>query len=238
MADSRSYLLCGTPRTGSTLLCSLLASTGVLGRPESYFRGPDEPAWAARFGLAVRGGRARDYHAFVEAVREAGTTGNGVFGARVMWGSLERVVEGLGQAPGQPDRDVLEGAFGPLTFIHLRREDVAAQAVSWSRAEQTGYWQSGDVARHEPREDLAQMQWLHATIRRHNAAWQAWFDAQGVEPHRLTYEGLVSDPHEAVVAFAARLGVELPGDWRARSPHRRQADELNRAWTDALRKSL
>ncbi len=42
----RSYVLCGTPRTGSTLLCSLLCSTGVLGRPESYFREPDEVAWA------------------------------------------------------------------------------------------------------------------------------------------------------------------------------------------------
>jgi len=49
----RSYVLCGTPRTGSTLLCGLLRSTGVLGRPESYFREPDEVAWAARFGLAT-----------------------------------------------------------------------------------------------------------------------------------------------------------------------------------------
>jgi hypothetical protein len=32
--------------------------------------------------------------------------------------------------------------------------------------------------------------------------------------------------------------VELPGNWRPQSPHRKQADELNRAWADALRASV
>src|SRR4028119_2022194 len=133
----RSYVLCGTPRTGSTLLCSLLHSTGVLGRPESYFREPDdvawdarvgfateggrgrgatggrgrpgrvfrepgEVAWAARFGFATEGGRVRDYRAFVNAAHSAGASDNGVFGVRIMWGSLERVIEGLGGVPGGP----------------------------------------------------------------------------------------------------------------------------------------
>ena len=80
----RSYVLCGTPRTGSTLLCGLLPSSGVLGRPESYFREPDEVAWAEMFGLATEGGRVRNYRAFVNAARSAGTSNNGVFGARIM----------------------------------------------------------------------------------------------------------------------------------------------------------
>jgi LPS sulfotransferase NodH len=32
-----SYLVCGTPRSGTSLLCRLLAATGVAGRPEEYF---------------------------------------------------------------------------------------------------------------------------------------------------------------------------------------------------------
>jgi Stf0 sulphotransferase len=32
-----SYLICATPRTGSTLLCGLLKSSGVAGCPASYF---------------------------------------------------------------------------------------------------------------------------------------------------------------------------------------------------------
>ena len=55
-----SYLIRATPRTGSTLLCGLLASTGVTGRPESFFRSqgpagiPLKPwrlrLWCPRFG--------------------------------------------------------------------------------------------------------------------------------------------------------------------------------------------
>ncbi|GAA3334684.1 hypothetical protein GCM10020358_00070 [Amorphoplanes nipponensis] len=33
-----SCLLCATPRTGSSLLLGLLASTGIAGHPEAYFR--------------------------------------------------------------------------------------------------------------------------------------------------------------------------------------------------------
>ena len=234
----RSYVLCGTPRTGSTLLCSLLYSTGVLGRPESYFREPDEVAWATKFELATEGGHVRDYRAFVNAALSAGTSNNGVFGVRIMWGSLERMMEGLGQVPGKSDLLMLEEALGPLIFVHLRREDVAAQAVSWYRAEQTGYWQQGDVITQAPHHDIAQMRLLMETIRKHNAAWQAWFDAQGVEPHAVTYKQLVDDRRRVIHGIAAKLYVELTSDWRPQSPHRKQADELNRAWADALRTSM
>ena len=234
----RSYVVCGTPRTGSTLLCSLLSSTGILGRPESYFREPDEEAWATRFGLATEGGRVRDYRAFVKAALSAGTSDNGVFGVRIMWGSLGRMMEGLDGLPGKPDLLILEEALGPLTFVHLRREDIAAQAVSWCRAEQTGYWQQGDVITQEPHQDVARTSLLMETVRKHNAAWQAWFDAQGVEPHTVTYEQLVGDRRRVIQGIAAKLAVELPGDWRPRSPHREQADGLNRAWADALRTSM
>jgi LPS sulfotransferase NodH len=42
----RSYLICSTPRTGSSLLCGLLDSTGVAGHPESWFRQQGEGEWA------------------------------------------------------------------------------------------------------------------------------------------------------------------------------------------------
>src|SRR6267142_4337583 len=34
---SCSYLVCATPRSGSTLLCEALSNTGLAGRPEEYF---------------------------------------------------------------------------------------------------------------------------------------------------------------------------------------------------------
>src|SRR3954469_18520556 len=37
MTPVLSYLVCATPRSGSTLLCHLLDQTGIAGHPEEYF---------------------------------------------------------------------------------------------------------------------------------------------------------------------------------------------------------
>jgi trehalose 2-sulfotransferase len=230
VAGPLSYLLCGTPRTGSTLLCGLLTATGVAGRPESYFRQPDEPAWARRLGVPVAGDGSFDYRWFVRAVRVAGSTPNGVFAARVMWGTMQRIVDGLDASPPRRDLDVLVDAFGPLRMVHLRRDDVVGQAVSWARAEQTGYWQEGDRSSAQARFDFGQVADLVRTIREHNAAWSTWFAEQGVEPHSVTYEEVTGNPRQAVHEILEHLGIELPTTWRPAARQRRQADALNADW--------
>jgi trehalose 2-sulfotransferase len=235
VSSTTSYLLCGTPRTGSTLLCSLLSSTGVAGHPDSYFRGPDEQAWADELGVPARAGRALDYADFIAAVRDRATSDNGVFGARVMWGSLERVIDGLARGSARPDVEVLQEAFGPLTALHLRRQDTVAQAVSWARAEQTGYWQQGDVAQAKAQLDLDRLTGLVRTIREDNQAWQAWFGEQDLTPLVVTYEELAGDRRGTVAKILAHLGLTVPSRWQPASPHHKQADELNAQWTQAYR---
>ena len=79
---------------------------------------------------------------------------------------------------------------------------------------------------------------LMETIRKHNAAWRAWFGAQGVEPLSITYEQLVGDRRWVIQGIASKMAVELPSNWRPQSPHRKQANEFNRLWADALRTSM
>lgn len=233
-----AYLLCGTPRTGSTLLCGLLASTGVAGRPESYFREPDEMAWARRLGVPVAADGTFSYRAFARAARAAGSTPNGVAAARVMWGTVARIVAGLDPGPRtRPDLAVLEEAYGPLRLVHLRREDVVGQAVSWARAERTGYWQDGDRPAAEPRWDLEAVEGLVRTVREHEAAWEGWFAAQGVVPHRVTYEEVTADPRRAVLGILDHLGVDPPPGWRPEPRQRRQADDLNATWVRRYREA-
>jgi len=230
--------LCATPRTGSTFLCDLLTSTGVLGTPESYFREPDEVEWATKFGVPTCGANARNYGRFIRAVISAGTTDNGVFAARVMWGTLDHMLRGLRQPACTSDRDVLERALGPLTFVHLSRENVLAQAVSWARAEQTGYWHEGDTSVHRPEPDVHQMTVLARTIERHDAAWNSWFDNHGISPHRITYEQLVRHPRTIVAGIAAAMDVGIPASWTPESSHRKQADTNSAEWEDLLRAAL
>jgi LPS sulfotransferase NodH len=233
-----SYILCGTPRTGSTLLCSLLSSTGVAGKPESYFRELDQRKWAARFGVSISEDGEFDYAEFVAGALRSGSTANGVFAARVMWGTLSLIVSGLDPHSGRrSDVDVLEGALGALRFVHLQRRDVVGQAVSWARAEQSAYWQHGDEVRAEPRLDLEQVDNLVSTIQDHNAAWRSWFAAEAVEPLTVNYESLVTDPGKTVEEILGWIDTRPPIDWTPVSPHRRQANEINADWARQYRAS-
>ena len=138
MASPSGYLLCGTPRTGSTLLCSLLSSTAALGRQESYFREPDEAAWAERLGVPKMGRRVRHYRDFVRAVRAAATTDNGVFAARIMWGSLGRIVEGVRTSEKQSDVHSNRIAALPRSMQPVVKLFIQLPDRSWAHAPQGG----------------------------------------------------------------------------------------------------
>ncbi|MEU2616276.1 Stf0 family sulfotransferase [Micromonospora sp. NPDC007271] len=232
MGEVDAYFICATPRTGSSLLCGLLAATGVAGRPEAYFREPDEASWADRWGLPAG---AWSYGDFVRAALAEGRTGNGVFGAKLMWGTLDRVVAGLAaehpELAGSDDA-LLRRAFGRTAFVHLRRDDVLAQAVSWLRAEQTAVWYVGDPGwtGREPRYDPDGIDALLRTIEAHQAAWAEWFDAYGITPHRVRYEDLAADPAGVTRGILDALGLALPPGVTIRPRHVRQADALNAAW--------
>ncbi|MER7334163.1 MULTISPECIES: Stf0 family sulfotransferase [unclassified Micromonospora] len=237
-----SYFVCATPRTGSSLLLGLLESTGVAGRPQAYFRSPDEPLWADRWRLPRTADGGVDYAAYVRAALTAGRTDNGVFGAKLMWGTLDEVVAKL--APLHPDLGgddvaLLQRAFGRTRFVFVRRDDVLAQAVSWLRAEQTGTWfvgGNGEISGaagngRPPRFDADGIRHFLATIREHNAAWEAWFGRWGIRPHPVRYEDLVGDMAATTNGILHFLGLDVPKGGRpVVARHQRQADELNRQW--------
>ena len=233
--SASSYFICATPRSGSTLLCGLLRSTGIAGRPESYFRVPDEQMWADRWQLSQDSEGRPDYHEYARAAVGEGSTGNGVFGARIMWGTMDRVVTELGAArpdAAGADLNLLTRAFGPTRFVHLWREDTVAQAVSWSRAEQTNYWHppASFAPEREPRFDFEQINAFVETIDEHNTAWRHWFAANDVRPHPVRYEEMVADVGGVTRGILDFLGLELARDRTIAARDQRQADEMNDEW--------
>lgn len=241
-----SCLICATPRTGSTLLCGLLASTKVAGQPESYFRKPDEQLWAARWGIARSSDGAFEYSGFVRAALAAGRTGNGVFAARIMWGTLDHLADRLATvhpASRGGGLDLLNRTFGQMGFVFLHRDDVLAQAVSWHRAEQTNVWhrthpEGPKRPEQEPRFDFDQISELLQTIEAHNSAWRAWFASVGVRPHVVRYEDLDADPVGTTREILDFLGLEVPSGHSIETRNRRLADELNARWIDRYRDEL
>src|ERR1700761_7744996 len=123
------------------------------GHPESWFRRQDELEFAARWGIADASEGTFGYSDYFRAAAAAGSTDNRVFAARIMWGTLDEVTAHLAHVyPGHAGSaaGLLSAAFGRMRFVYLRRGDVAAQAVSLLRAEQTGVWFETADERQEP----------------------------------------------------------------------------------------
>jgi LPS sulfotransferase NodH len=156
-----------------------------------------------------------------------------------MWGTMERIASGLRGACGdtaRTDLELLAFAFGPdLKFVHLRREDRIAQAVSWARAEQTGYWQVGDPRFAEPAYDFAVIDTYVRTIREHELAWRDWFTRFGVNVYEIEYERLVASPAGTVRALGDYLGVDLAVGAPITAADQRQADRINFEWARRFR---
>ena len=233
--DFDSYLICATPRSGSTLLCGLLESSGVAGHPASYFNRKTLDVYADDWRIArPRDGRIDE--AFVRAALTAGTTSNGVFGGRIMAETLPELTSGLAAAattPAVTDVDLLRAQFGRLRFVHLRRRDVVAQAVSWARSLQTHFWHPGEAVvpgGQDPHYDEELIGRLVATIERFEADWTVWFGANGIAPCEVTYEELSADPPRAARKVLDHLGLDVPSDRHLVVGHRRQADHLNADW--------
>lgn len=230
------YFICATPRTGSTLLCGLLASSGVAGRPESYFRAQDEQTWASRFGL----GGSYSHGNFVREARAHSTTDNGVFGARLMWGTLEELVDRVRPTTtARSDLDVLQAAFGEIRFVHLWCEDVLAQAVSWALAEKSNVWHATpgerrDVVHEPPTFDRAMVSKLVTMIDTHNRAWRNWFASVDTQPYEVRYEDLDRDPVRTGAHVLQTLGLAERAT-RLEVRVERLRDDTNQAWISQYR---
>jgi LPS sulfotransferase NodH len=250
----RAYLVCATPRSGSTLLCEMLVSSGVAGRPAEHIETlrllgrPSEPReyFAGvkdrdMLELLPASAPPQPHHVPIEerlaAVLRHATTPNGVFGTKVMWGYFGDLQERLAELPelaALDDADRLTRVFGDVRYIHVSRHDHVAQAVSMWRALQTRAWRAENDDAVEPVYSFTGIDHLVRTLDAHDDAWGAWFADHGIEPLRLAYDELAADPPGQLHRTLAFLGVdgELESEPPAEPPLRRQAGAQSAEWAD------
>jgi LPS sulfotransferase NodH len=239
-----AYLICATPRSGSTLLCDLLKQTGVAGRPNSFYRRESAGNYVERFGIAPGEGPEFDRH-YLKAAIAYGSGDTGLFGMRLMWPSMPELQDKLRPLFPQQSTDAgrLTAAFGAPLYIHLQRTDRLEQAISRAKAEQSGLWHRGaDGSARElvkpfeaPSYDAAQLAAFIAEADEHEAQWHRWFTAHGITPLELTYEDLSADPAAALAAILEALGRD-PAIAASIAPQTaRLADAESAAWAERYR---
>ena len=231
MKPFTSYLICATNRTGSFLLCEALKNTGLAGNPEEYFWRGDEPFWKERWGVS-------DYGDYLIKAIEQGTTSNGVFGAKIMWGYFDDFTGKLKQIPDYRSADLpslLQHVFPNLHYISITRRDKVRQAISFWRAIDTGIWawnsDEPSAPQKEPVYNYQAIADLRQEIVKHEAEWEAYFNACHVKPFRIVYEDFVTR-YEAITLEVLRfLGITIPDSLEIVPPKmKKQADDLTETW--------
>ena len=242
MDKPTAYILCSTPRSGTTLLCDLLSQTGVAGHPNSFFRQKSLKYWADLWGLegCVDCQDAAFSARYLAAMRQAGQGETGLFGLRLMGPDLQFACDWLGRMhPGRPsEADRFAAAFGPLRYIYLSRSDKLAEAVSYIRAEQTGLWHGRpdgstleEIAPTVPQGyDPALITARMAELSAYDAAWPRWFEAQGIAPLRLSYEELAAAPQATLAQVLGHIGQDPAIAANTAPGLRKLADETSADW--------
>ena len=237
-----AYIICGTPRTGSTLLCKLLASTGTSGDPHSFYRRQDLPEWAEEWKLPARDtmGELEFDVAYLDAAITAGKGGTEIFGLRLMRENLDelsaildRIFPGLASDAARFGR-----AFGRILYIHLSRENKLAQAISLIKAQQTGLWHIApdgtEIERvapaQEPHYDFERIKGELAELEAYDTAWNVWFARQDIAPLRIGYERLASNPAATLISICEALGVQPPRTDDIRPGVARLSDATSLDW--------
>lgn len=264
-----SYLICATPRSGSTLLCEALSTTGLAGYPKEYFEAlratglPRRPweYFSALEDLEVielledcarpDDGAAQlplqaplDYAEYLAHVLKEGTTPNGVFGAKVMWGYFGDFISNLRDIPAYKELPVLEllsTIFPNLHYIWITRFDKVRQAVSLWRAIQTWTWRKDELSSrpaHQQRDlfHFGAIDCLVQQIEEHERAWQHFLDDAAIQPYRIIYEDLAANYEATALQILRYLDIPLAenlmfGDLRMK----RQADTLSEEWVERYR---
>jgi LPS sulfotransferase NodH len=226
---ARNYIIAGTPRTGSSLLCEGLEKTGVAGRPAEVFAPDFRAPWFQRLGLPPDAPFS-DYFA---AARRHGTGPNGVYGVKIQHMHVRTLASFVGFA-GDPD-DVLELLFPEARYISIVRRDRRAQALSWFRAIQTNEWARTRAAAGEPATppefDEASVKALERAAAEQQGHWDRYFATRGIEPLVVEYESLAASYCNEIARVLAFLRLDdsvahlIPAPWLTR-----QADEVTRRW--------
>ena len=247
MANISSYIICATPRSGSTLLCDLLSETGVAGQPHSYYRQQDILDWARGWGVPLPDASHRTAfdRSYLAAVLRAGSSENGVFGIRLMLGSVADLCTRLrGLYPDLHDEAALfERAIGTTLYIHLSRQDKIGQAVSRLRAEQSGLWHvSADGTERERTSpplpvvyDAGRLSSYLTELETDDAAWATFFKRNRIEPLALTYETMVAAPQVVLAGILSALGLDPEVAATVDVKTAKLADQTSLEWADRFR---
>lgn len=202
-------VICCAPRTGSWLLCRAMIHHGI-GIPHEYFNARHISRIGRRFGIdaLADGTRLRSddvaRRAYIAALIDRRTS-NGIFAAKIHWGQYASYLD---NAEGV---ELLQQAH----VIHLYREDLLGQAISFHVSKETGrWWRDATVSTppvSNPRFFDTDLIAGHLkSLAEADMSWRLFFAQNAISPLSLSYERVRDDVAGVVHDIVGRFGLDVP----------------------------
>lgn len=186
-----TLLVVGAHRTGSTLLCSLMAQTDRLGRPDEFFKRVPYPRWELVGNTVAE--RCR-------AVLKFGMSSNGVCGIKIFPYHMNAIQSEI----------ALFDWFPQSRFVWIRRRDLLGQAISGVIATQTKKFHSySEGVNREPEYSALGIARQLQRAAFDEARWRAYFARTGAQPHEIFYEDLVARPQAELSRLGQAADVQI-----------------------------
>ncbi|MEW2403458.1 Stf0 family sulfotransferase [Streptomyces sp. NPDC046862] len=266
MSSNIGYLVLGSPRTGTNLLCHALRVSGQAGDPDEWYGLSRLHRTLRDWDLAHPESRpdapqATDWAAYQQRLLEK-TGSGGRFGVKVFYYHVERLFRT--KQISSPVELLPEGHRADVRVILVARRDVVGQAVSMAIASRSGIFADVPGERFVPtatkvawwREgpppalvrdtdeltadafDAAEIHQIVTAVRRHQDVWEQWLDSTRLPRVRVTYEDIVNRREDTLQAVFDVLGMPDRASEYTNPGLRRQATSLNQEIAERYREWL
>ncbi len=218
----KNYIICFTERSGSTMLCSLLKETGVLGMPEEYINPRDVmQSYLEKY-------RVSDISQYINILRHCQVCENGIFGMKTCFMDFEPLI----------NQQIIGRSINPVKFIYLTRQDIILQAISAHVARSSGVWHVAESGIAEPECEYDETAILNHVDRLlyERSQWERFFSFYSVEPLRITYEEVLENVEGVIKKILSFLGEDVQINVAlSMAATQKIGGERNQAWADRIR---
>lgn len=208
------YVICASPRTGSTLLGEGLGACQHAGKPDEYFNPLYSHAWAKRMGR-----NAIDMGEYLSWLYRHRSGTGGIFGAKLHADQFTAFVQ-----QNHAQAMLFLNTFDAAIFIH--RNNKIAQALSYARAMFTDQWSehlSGNGS--DWSYDTSRISEGLRAVLEDDARWQAYRAGYHGRVLNISYEQLSFDYTATMQKVVSFLNIELPDNYLWTPKLRKQSTE-------------
>lgn len=246
MEPTKSYRIWMTQRSGSTLLCKGLESTGIAGKPGEFLTLHGEKNFQEKYSI-------NSYEAMRKKMWNLGTTSNGVFGVKYSHDTagIEQILTDFYPLqnkvrPKNPKLEILLADLLPnCKHLYLTRRNKIRQAVSWWKAIKDNVWHiekgkahRNELAFYESNYDLPALTHLFKELVLREARIQDYFVAHNIQVMSIIYEDFIVDFEGTIRRIIDYLEIEHDGFEVGDFFYEKTATDQSEIWVKRLQKDL